>query len=661
MYDTILYGYCPPSRCPCFSDDLVDFRFIRTLSIGNREEVSRRPRRSIWLGRRGVALAVLLVAFALLVTGILLNRGGGLEILPRASRIPKDAVKITPLTDAFPPKLHSRLYEDPVPMQGPINTAGAEDSPFILPCGCTFYFVFVPDVGVPPEKQLVDGVTGIYESKKVNGAWSEPKRVVLNSDVSLDGCQFIQDDVMWFCSARKGNYREVDLYTERLVDGEWADWKNAGEKLNAAYQVGEIHVTADGNEMYFHSSRAGGKGGVDIWVTRRIGDEWQIPENVEAVNTEADEGMPFITENGDQLWFNRVYLGSQAIYVSRKINGEWREPELVVSQFAGEPTLDAQGNLYFVHHLYKNNKMIEADIYVAYRKETMKGVSLSPRGYQQSDFLDFLAKSKQAGSIVTWAGDWNELTKTNGSAPKILTQLSSTYGFVPVVEVTPHSDGFLLRPLDNTTKQSYLDSAVAFAEEYRPAYLGLGVETNVLYENSPVDFDGFVDLYNEVYDAVKSVSPSTKIFTTFQLEELKGYTLWSNEPANPQKAQWGLLDRFKTDLWAFTTYPGLVFKDPSEIPENYYAEIAVHTTKPIAFTEIGWHSEASPLGWESSEAEQARFVDRFFFLTEELCPEITVWSFLYDPQTIEPFRSMGLIKDDGTPRQAMASWTQTRS
>jgi len=50
------------------------------------------------------------------------------------------------------------------------------------------------------------------------------------------------------------------------------------------------------------------------------------------------------------------------------LKGEWQVPELIISQFAGEPTLDRDGNLYFVHHYYKDNVMLEADIYVAERK-----------------------------------------------------------------------------------------------------------------------------------------------------------------------------------------------------------------------------------------------------------------------------------------------------
>jgi hypothetical protein len=68
------------------------------------------------------------------------------------------------------------------------------------------------------------------------------------------------------------------------------------------------------------------------------------------------------------LWFTRTYLGTPAIFQSLKSAGNWTAPQLIVSRFAGEPTLDDAGNLYFVHHFYENDVMIEADIYVAYKK-----------------------------------------------------------------------------------------------------------------------------------------------------------------------------------------------------------------------------------------------------------------------------------------------------
>lgn len=285
---------------------------------------------------------------------------------------------------------------------------------------------------------------------------------------------------------------------------------------------------------------------------------------------------------------------------------------------------------------------------------TLKGVSLSPCSSSAEDFTGFFKEAVQAGDIVMWAGDWNELSIDQG-APKVVTGLASTYGYTPLIEVTIHSAGQLIRPLDTDNLQIYRSRALAFAEEYQPEYLGLGIEINGLYVKSPTDFEKFVPFYNEVYDAVKEVSPDTQVFTVFQLELMKGLTMWEIEE---NEEHWELINRFKSDIIAFTTYPGIFYRNPSIIPEDHYTAIQSHITKPIAFTEIGWHSEASPQGWESSEQEQAEFVDTFFRLTKDIDVKIAIWSFMYDPETTEPFRSMGLRRDDGTARPAWDAWVK---
>lgn len=292
----------------------------------------------------------------------------------RAEAIPPNAIKMTTDRDQHPPQLEEAfrtLWEDPVPLGPPINTAGGEDSPFITPDGNTFYFWFTPDVNIPPQNQVFDRVTGIYRSKKRNGEWAEPERVFLTyyDEPSLDGAHTVWDSQMWFASARAGNYRELDMWIAELKDGKWADWRNAGEKLNRGYEIGELHITADGTEIYFDSSRAGGKGGKDIWVTRKVNGEWGPPEAISIVNTEDSEGWPFVTEDGSELWFTRI-RGAPEVWRSVRIEGKWQPPEKVLSSLAGEPTMDREGNLYFVHHYWddSSNRMIEADIYVCRRR-----------------------------------------------------------------------------------------------------------------------------------------------------------------------------------------------------------------------------------------------------------------------------------------------------
>jgi hypothetical protein len=285
----------------------------------------------------------------------------------RDSKLPSDISKRGPSSDDYPPLLHSVAYQTPLPLPSPVSTSGAEDSPFILPDGNTLYFFFTPDVRVAPEQQLLDDVTGVWVTYKSGGVWSDPMRVWLQDmgKLALDGAVCVQGNEMWFASAREG-YPGVNMFTAELIDGQWADWTYSGDRLMKEIQIGETHLYGD--DLYFHSSRYGGEGGTDIWVTTRDGASWADPVNIEAVNSASDEGYPFISSDGNELWFTRTYLGTPGIFRSVMTDGTWGEPELIVSQFAGEPTLDDAGNLYFIHHYYEDGVMIEADIYVAYRK-----------------------------------------------------------------------------------------------------------------------------------------------------------------------------------------------------------------------------------------------------------------------------------------------------
>jgi len=283
----------------------------------------------------------------------------------------------------------------------------------------------------------------------------------------------------------------------------------------------------------------------------------------------------------------------------------------------------------------------------------LKGVSVSPKSFEGDDFKDFLERVKDTQDVLLWAGDWIEIHE--GKAPITFSELAQQYDYVPFIEVGHYiqETGALFRPLDESNQQIYFDSTIEFVKQYKPKYFGMEVEINIFAEKNPDGFEEFVPFYNNVYDAVKQVSPGTMVFTVFQLEKMKGLSLWEMEEGKPQ---WEMLDRFKTDLAAFTTYPGLFYRDVSDIPEDHYSEIQTHTTKPIAFTEIGWHSGASITGWESSEGEQAEFIRTFFELTSDLDLEIGVWSFMYDIGTIEPFNTMGLITREDVEKNAWWEW-----
>ncbi len=330
------------------------------------------------MSRKAKIALALVLAFVLVLAVIIITQPGEEKVVGQAERlaaIPSDAVKMTPGTDINKPVVHSDLWEQPVPFAGPVNTAGAEDSPYITSNGTWFFFFFTPDVDVPPEKQLIDGVTGIWWTKRVGDNWSSPEKIILHNDVSLDGAQCVVGTTMWFASVRAGNYREVDIYTAEYAGGKWTDVRNVGEQLNVQYGMGEFHLMPDGNTLYFHKGSLGDDT-MGLWVTHRTSIGWSEPVPITEINSLPNfAGYPFVTPDGNELWYTswstrgEGYLGPAIFRSLKQPNGTWGTPEEIISNFAGESTMDSEGNIYFVHHYYSaDDKMIEADIYVAYKK-----------------------------------------------------------------------------------------------------------------------------------------------------------------------------------------------------------------------------------------------------------------------------------------------------
>ncbi len=314
--------------------------------------------------KKKIIFILLMLVLVLIIFFSLSSKENALvEIPSRESLIPADKIKMTPENDKFPPKLYSDEYEIPIPLPYPVNTKGAEDSAFIMPDGKTIYIWFTPDPNIDVSKQVIDKVTGIYKFNKQGDGWSEPERLwfVEPGTPHLDGCGFFQDNKVWLCAVRE-DYTGIHWFTSNFENGKWSIAEISD--FNPEYEIGELHISNNGKELYFHSSRPGGKGGLDIWMSKKVNGEWQDPENLENVNTDSEEGWPALNTEENELWISKNY----GLWRSKRVNGEWQVPEEIISSLAGEATIDEKGNIYFTHHYYNKDKMIEADIYVAYKK-----------------------------------------------------------------------------------------------------------------------------------------------------------------------------------------------------------------------------------------------------------------------------------------------------
>lgn len=117
-------------------------------------------------------------------------------------------------------------------------------------------------------------------------------------------------------------------------------------------------ISADGNMLYFTSDQPGGKGGQDIWLSKREGSQWTKAENFTALNTDKDEGLDTFSQDGKAVYFTASDrpdgLGGNDIYVSHLTESGWSDPENLAAPINtkyndANASLSADGKkLYFV-------------------------------------------------------------------------------------------------------------------------------------------------------------------------------------------------------------------------------------------------------------------------------------------------------------------------
>ena len=216
---------------------------------------------------------------------------------------------------------------------------------------------YLPSLTVDGNKMIfnkrINGDEDFYESDKINGAWQKAKPIAgkLNTNFN-EGAQNISQDGDWLiftgCNYPEG-LGSCDLYISyKNKNGEWSEAENMGRIINTDAWETAPSLSPDKRDLYFSSTRPGGMGGSDIWVSHRTENgRWQKPENLgPTINTVGDDGCPFIHADNLTLYFNsngHEGYGLSDLFVSRKNEkGEWQ-----TATNLGYPinTIDEEGSL----------------------------------------------------------------------------------------------------------------------------------------------------------------------------------------------------------------------------------------------------------------------------------------------------------------------------
>jgi hypothetical protein len=166
------------------------------------------------------------------------------------------------------------------------------------------------------------GQGDIYYTHQAASGWVEPERLLCapagpNSPLDEQGPSWVSASdtlrgkkLLYFSRSSATPPVPGEIFVSERQNGARFGPATAVTELNdAAASDIQPNVRADGLEVVFSSTRAGGAGGPDLWSATRadIDAPWSTPVNLgPAVNTTAGESRPSLSQDGTQLLFGRA-------------------------------------------------------------------------------------------------------------------------------------------------------------------------------------------------------------------------------------------------------------------------------------------------------------------------------------------------------------------
>ncbi len=158
----------------------------------------------------------------------------------------------------------------------------------------------------------VDGIGawifGNFEPGKIDGdiyhieyskKWSAPENAwQFNSPQVETHPMAFGDSLMFFASSREGGFGGMDIYVSEKVNGIWTEPQNLGPIINTSQNEQTPFLLYDGRTLFFASDGHPGFGGYDLFKAYRKGDSWQdwsIPENL---------GLPANSIRNDRYFYH---------------------------------------------------------------------------------------------------------------------------------------------------------------------------------------------------------------------------------------------------------------------------------------------------------------------------------------------------------------------
>lgn len=214
---------------------------------------------------------------------------------------------------------------------GPINHPAINvSSPYISLEGRSILFV---------SDNAEDKVLTVFWSTRPDGVvWKEPVPLpkTLNGRLNfLRGFSLSPDGRQTFISTTKGGgLGGFDLYVSNLKGTYWDEPMNVGQPVNSKENEASASITTDGTKMYFMRCTKmdpNKASGCRILVSsrRNLQDRWQAPTELPAIINTGNSQAPRIMGDGESLIFSSDLMGGKGgmdLFITKKQGDNWSKP-----------------------------------------------------------------------------------------------------------------------------------------------------------------------------------------------------------------------------------------------------------------------------------------------------------------------------------------------
>ena len=153
--------------------------------------------------------------------------------------------------------------------------------------------------------------------------WSDEQRTG-SASLSQDSALLFFVGFDWL-----GGYGRGDIFVAQRLNNIFCSPFNLGPLINTTAMESQPFISADGNELFF-VRYSNSKQKADIFCSQLIDGQWSKPKPLHNVNTDANEMSPFLSIDGTTLFFasdRDNSMGGYDLFFSRRDRkGEWGTP-----------------------------------------------------------------------------------------------------------------------------------------------------------------------------------------------------------------------------------------------------------------------------------------------------------------------------------------------